>query len=186
MTRAIAQLSVRRGPEAIAFYAAAFGAVVDYQVGDDSIVAQLSIGDDATFWVADESPEHANFSPETLGGGTVRMLLIVDDPDAAIARAVAAGATLVSAAEDATAGASGASPTRSATTGRSASRSSRGRRAELALAGGSRRLHVASGPMLTDELGELAHAGADRRLGQRAVAEHQRRRAGRARSRRAC
>lgn len=30
--------------------------------------------------VADESPEHLDFSPETLGGGTV---LIVDDPDAA-------------------------------------------------------------------------------------------------------
>ena len=100
MTRAIAQLSVRRGPEAIAFYAAAFGAVVDYQVGDEEIVAQLSIGDDATFWVADESPEHANFSPETLGGGSVRMLLLTDDPDAAIARAVDAGATLVSAASD--------------------------------------------------------------------------------------
>ncbi len=100
MTRAIAQLSVRRGPEAIAFYAAAFGAVVDYQVGDEEIVAQLSIGDDATFWVADESPEHANFSPETLGGGTVRMLLIADDPDAVIARAVDAGATLVAAASD--------------------------------------------------------------------------------------
>ncbi len=100
MTRAIAQLSVRRGPEAIAFYEAAFGAVVDYRVGDESIVAQLSIGDDATFWVADESPEHFNFSPETVGGGTVRMLLIVDDPDAAIARAVDAGATLVMAATD--------------------------------------------------------------------------------------
>ena len=100
MTRVLAQLSVRRGPEAIAFYEAAFGAVVDYQVGEDSIVAQLSIGSDATFWVADESPEHANFSPETVGGGTVRMLLIVDDPDAALARAVDAGATLVSAASD--------------------------------------------------------------------------------------
>ena len=100
VNRAIAQLSVRRGPEAIAFYEAAFGAVVDYRVGDESIVAQLSIGDDATFWVADESPEHFNFSPETVGGGTVRMLLIVDDPDAAIARAVDAGATLVMAAID--------------------------------------------------------------------------------------
>jgi PhnB protein len=87
----LAQLSVRRGPEALAFYAAAFGAVVDYKVGDESIVAQLSVGD-ATFWVADESPEHENFSPETLGGGTVRLLLIVDDPDAAVARAVQAGA----------------------------------------------------------------------------------------------
>ncbi|WP_028064902.1 VOC family protein [Solirubrobacter soli] len=101
MTRVLAQLSVRRGPEAIAFYEAAFGAVVDYKVGDETIVAQLSIGADATFWVADESPEHANFSPETVGGGTVRMLLIADDPDAAIARAVEAGATLVYPAEDA-------------------------------------------------------------------------------------
>jgi PhnB protein len=45
--------------------------------------------------VSDESPEHGNFSPETLGGGTVRLLLIADDPDAAVARAVSAGASLV-------------------------------------------------------------------------------------------
>lgn len=101
MTRVLPQLSVRSGPAAIAFYAAAFGAVVDYQVGDVSIVAQLSIGEDATFWVADESPEHENFSPETVGGGTVRMLLVADDPDAAIARAVDAGARLVAPAQDA-------------------------------------------------------------------------------------
>jgi PhnB protein len=97
MPSILAQLSVRRGPEAIEFYKAAFGAMVDYQAGEESIVAQLSVGE-ATFWVADESPPHANFSPETVGGGTVRMLLIVDDPDAAIARAVAAGATEVYAA----------------------------------------------------------------------------------------
>jgi PhnB protein len=58
------------------------------------VVAQLSVGD-ATFWVADESPPHSNFSPESLGGGTVRMLLIVDDPEAAVKRAVSAGATEV-------------------------------------------------------------------------------------------
>ena len=58
------------------------------------MVAQLAIGD-ATFWVADESPRHGNFSPETLGGGSVRMLLMVADPDAAMERAVAAGATVV-------------------------------------------------------------------------------------------
>jgi PhnB protein len=100
VTRVLAQLSVRRGPEAIEFYKTAFGAVVDYQVGDESIVAQLSVGEDATFWVADESPEHFNFSPETVGGGTVRMLLIVDDPDATIARAAEAGATVVHPAQD--------------------------------------------------------------------------------------
>jgi len=57
-------------------------------------VAQLSVAG-AEFWLADESPEHANFSPETLGGGTVRMVMIVDDPDAAFTRAIAAGAKAV-------------------------------------------------------------------------------------------
>jgi PhnB protein len=47
------------------------------------------------FWVSDESPEHGNYSPEALGGGTVRMTLVVDDPDAVAARAIAAGATEV-------------------------------------------------------------------------------------------
>jgi len=46
--------------------------------------------------VADESPEHLNFSPETLGGGTVRMVVIVDDPDALFERALAAGAKVIS------------------------------------------------------------------------------------------
>jgi PhnB protein len=94
-TRVSPQLSVRRGRAAIEFYTAAFGAVEDYRVGGteehEAVVAQLSV-DGATFWVADESPEHANFSPESLGGGSVRMLLLVDDPDAVVARAVAAGA----------------------------------------------------------------------------------------------
>src|SRR3954447_7515415 len=89
------QLSVRRGRAAIALYEPAFGARVVYRVGGtdehESVVAQLAVGD-ASFWVADESPEHANFAPETLGGGTVRMLLVVDDADAVVAQAVAAGA----------------------------------------------------------------------------------------------
>ena len=89
------QLSVRRGRAAVEFYRNAFGATEIYRVGgtdeNPSVVSQLQIGT-ALFWVADESPEHDNFSPESVGGGTVRMLLIVDDPDASIARAVAAGA----------------------------------------------------------------------------------------------
>jgi PhnB protein len=95
----LAQLSVRRGPEALKFYAAAFGAVVDYQVGDEEIVAQLSIGD-AVFWVSDEAPDVGNFSPETVGGCTCRLLLQADDPDAVVERAVSAGATLVYPCED--------------------------------------------------------------------------------------
>ena len=98
MTRIQPQLSVRRGREAIEFYAAAFGAVEDYRVGgtddDPDVVAQLSIGD-ASFWVSDESPPHRNFSPESVGGATTRLLLIADDPAAVVAGAVAAGATEV-------------------------------------------------------------------------------------------
>jgi len=86
-------LSVRRGASAIEFYKAAFGASEMYRV-DGAVVARLSVGA-AEFWVADESPEHLNFSPESLGGGTVRMVMIVEDPDTVFRRAVAAGATLV-------------------------------------------------------------------------------------------
>ena len=89
-------LSVRRGAEAVEFYKSAFGAKVMYRIDapDGEIVARLSI-DGAEFWVADESPEHKNFSPETLGGSTVRMVMIVDNPDAVFAEAVGAGATSV-------------------------------------------------------------------------------------------
>ena len=94
-TAITATLSVRNGARAIDFYKAAFGARELYRVGDESsVVAQLSVGG-AEFWLADESPEHLNFSPESLGGCSVRMLLIVEDPGAVCARAVAAGATQV-------------------------------------------------------------------------------------------
>ena len=92
-----AMLSVRNGARAIDFYKAAFGASEVYRIDGDggSVVARLSVSG-AEFWVADESPEHLNFSPESLGGGSVRMVLTVEDPDAAYARAIAAGATQVS------------------------------------------------------------------------------------------
>lgn len=94
--RILPQLSVRQGRAAVKFYQDAFGATKVYRVGgtdeNPELVSQLTIGE-ASFWVSDESPTHGNFSPESLNGGTVRMLLIVDNPDAAIARAVGAGAT---------------------------------------------------------------------------------------------
>lgn len=96
-TAITATLSVRNGARAIDFYKAAFGAIALYRVDDEagSVVAQLSVSG-AEFWVADESPEHLNFSPESLGGCSVRMLLIVEDPDAVCKQAIAAGATQVS------------------------------------------------------------------------------------------
>jgi len=89
-------LSVRNGAGAVEFYETAFGATVLLRVNDPdgAVVAQMSVGG-TEFWLADESPEHLNFSPETLGGGTVRMVMVVDDPDAVFERAVAAGATVV-------------------------------------------------------------------------------------------
>ncbi len=94
----VPQLAVKRGRAAIDFYKAAFGAVEDYRVGGtdehEPVVAQLSVGD-ATFWVSDEAPAHGNFSPESVGGATTRLLLVVEDPAAALERAVAAGATAI-------------------------------------------------------------------------------------------
>jgi PhnB protein len=89
-------LSVRGGARAVDFYKAAFGATELFRIvaEDGAVVAQLSV-DGAEFWLADESPEHFNFSPESLGGGTVRMILTVEDPDAAFDRAVAAGARIL-------------------------------------------------------------------------------------------
>ena len=89
-------LSVRRSGEAVEFYKSAFGATEVYRLdgGEKGVVARLSV-DGAEFWVAEESPEHGNFSPETLNGSSVRMILTVVDPDAVFARARTAGASEV-------------------------------------------------------------------------------------------
>lgn len=86
-------LSVRDGTRAIVFYKEAFGATELMRVTspDGEIVAELSIGG-ARFFVADESPDNGNRSPESLGGTSVRIALLVADPDTVQRRAVAAGA----------------------------------------------------------------------------------------------
>ena len=86
------ELWVERASAAVAFYEAALGATTLLRVGDgDDIVARLEVGD-ARFWVGAASPELHRLSPETVGGRTSRTLLVVDDPDAVVARGVAAGA----------------------------------------------------------------------------------------------
>jgi PhnB protein len=89
-------LSVRNSARAVAFYKSAFGATEAYRLDgpEGSVVARLSV-DGAEFWLSDESPEHGNLSPESLGGGSVRMILTVADPDAVFVRALAAGAAKV-------------------------------------------------------------------------------------------
>ncbi|HKV82705.1 MAG TPA: VOC family protein [Candidatus Sulfotelmatobacter sp.] len=92
MTTIAPWLCVRGGARAIEFYKAALGATELFRMGGgDSAVARLSVAG-AEFWLSDESPEHHNYSPESLGGITVRIILTVADPDAVFARAIKAGA----------------------------------------------------------------------------------------------
>jgi len=93
MTSIAPWLSVRNSARAVDFYKSAFGATEVFRLDgpDGSVVARLSV-DGAEFWLSDESPEHGNFSPESLGGGTVRIILTVADPDAVFSRARKAGA----------------------------------------------------------------------------------------------
>src|ERR1700730_5289715 len=119
-------LSVRNGAKAVEFYKQAFGARELFRIQSDAgdVVAQLAVGE-ADFWLADESPENKNFSPESLGGATVRMVMVVDDPDAPFAPARKAGATAVWPVADQPYGwRVGRLVDPSATTGKSASRCS--------------------------------------------------------------
>jgi PhnB protein len=89
-------LTVKNAAQAIEFYEKAFGAreVSRLTTPTGQIVAEMSF-DGRVFFVVDENPRAFNVSPKSVGGTTVRISLIVDDPDALAARAIAAGATEV-------------------------------------------------------------------------------------------
>ena len=89
-------LTVKNAVAAIDFYCEAFAAVEleRFTTPTGQVVAELAI-DVLKFYAVDENPAAFNVSPGTLGGTTVRINLIVDDPDAVAARAIAAGATEV-------------------------------------------------------------------------------------------
>jgi len=84
--------SVADGPGAVDYYTAAFGAVERYRLEDDTgrvVVAQLAIGQ-ADFWLQ----EDPDASP-AVGGGSIRMILTVYDPESVFSQAVRAGATQI-------------------------------------------------------------------------------------------
>ena len=87
-------LTVRNAARAVEFYGQAFAAIEEEraQAPTGHLVVRMSI-DGQSFFVVDENPEAFNLSPEALGGTSVRISLIVDDPDASAAQAIAAGAT---------------------------------------------------------------------------------------------
>jgi PhnB protein len=85
-------LTVRNGEQALRFYQQAFGAKVVYRLEDPNagIVARLSVAG-AEFWISDGQLDGSR--RELLGGGSVRMILTVADPDTLFAQALAAGAS---------------------------------------------------------------------------------------------
>ena len=85
-------LYVRNSIKAVNFYKSAFGAIEAYRMEspDGGVVAKLSV-DGGEFWLSDESP--GNLSPDSLGGGSARMILTVTNPDALFASVLEAGAT---------------------------------------------------------------------------------------------
>ena len=89
-------LSVHNSVKAIAFYKSAFGATEVYRLEDPEggIVVKLSVSG-AMFWLSGGSSDDGKNGSEVVGGGTVRIILTVPDPDALFDQALKAGASEV-------------------------------------------------------------------------------------------
>jgi uncharacterized glyoxalase superfamily protein PhnB len=84
------------GADAIEFYKKAFGAVELSRLpgpGGKLMHAALRIGD-SVLMLTDEFPEWGSFGPKALKGTSVTIHLYVEDVDAAVAQAAAAGAKI--------------------------------------------------------------------------------------------
>lgn len=90
-------LVARNCAKAIEFYKAAFDAEEEFRLVEPPGKvghAELRIHG-ARVMLSDEYPDFGTLSPASVGGCPVRLHLYVPDVDAAVARAVAAGASLV-------------------------------------------------------------------------------------------
>jgi PhnB protein len=85
-------LTVRSSAKAVKFYTEAFDAVEVYRMEspDGEAVVRLSVSG-AEFWLSDGDKDNAN--AEQIGGGTIRIILTISDPEKIFAQALAAGAT---------------------------------------------------------------------------------------------
>jgi PhnB protein len=88
-------LRVKGAAEALAFYKKAFGAKERFhlKMGDRLGHAEIEING-CVIMLSDEFPEMGAVGPKSLKGTTVTMALMVKDCDAAVKKAVAAGAKL--------------------------------------------------------------------------------------------
>ena len=89
-------LTVKDAGAAAEFYRRALGAdeISRQAAPTGQLVIELEV-QGHRFFAVDENPAAFNVSPASMGGTTVRMSLIVDDPDALAARFVAAGGRLI-------------------------------------------------------------------------------------------
>jgi PhnB protein len=89
-------LAVREASQAIEFYTAAFGACERFRLTDPNsgkVGHAEMIVNGSLVMLSDEYPGH-NTAPATLGGSPVTFSLMVDDVDAWVERARAAGAII--------------------------------------------------------------------------------------------
>jgi PhnB protein len=101
-TGVTAYLVIRNATRALEFYKRAFGAteVLRLAEANGSIAhAEIRIGDGHVM-LADENVDRGLRGPESLGGSPVSLLFYVDDVDACVAQALAAGATLIQPVKD--------------------------------------------------------------------------------------
>lgn len=97
-----AYLRVQDAAKAIEFYQRAFGASEKFRLSEPGGRighAELEFGG-TTLMLSDEFPEYGIRGPQSIGGTSLSIHLHVDDADALIRRAVAAGATLLRPAQD--------------------------------------------------------------------------------------
>lgn len=97
-----AHITVHDARNAIDFYAKAFGAVELFRLVEPAGRvghAEIRIGD-TVLMMNDEYPDFGARSPGAIGGSPVAFHIVVPDADAAVERAVAAGATLVRPVQD--------------------------------------------------------------------------------------
>jgi PhnB protein len=89
-------LIVNSGVKAMEFYKKAFGAIVleKYEMPDGKLSARMGI-EGAEFCIGDEEAEFNNFSPTTIGGSAVRIVIITHDVDVLFTKALEAGATQI-------------------------------------------------------------------------------------------
>jgi PhnB protein len=95
-------LVVQGAAAAIDFYKQAFGASELFRMnGPDGKVghAEIRIGD-SPIMLADESPQMGARGPKSIGGSPISIMLYVEDCDAVVQRAVAAGAKLTRPVQD--------------------------------------------------------------------------------------